>query len=200
MVKNVVEIIGKKNKLSKCVDKDNQFFKKEDITKSWKNHYYEKISRNKGEKGLRLPQFGALSAIRAHWVVSNSPATIVLPTGTGKSETMYATIVSEQIASTLIIVPSNLLREQMFEGARTFGILPNLGMVSKEIIYPTVFLYKCKIQKEEENQLIHAIKQSNIIVSTPKMITSMSPDVLNTLCEEVEVVIFDEAHHLAAPT
>ncbi|MBN7785280.1 DEAD/DEAH box helicase family protein [Ponticoccus gilvus] len=40
--------------------------------------------------GLRPPQVGAIHAALAHWSVSNNPATIVMPTGTGKTETMLA--------------------------------------------------------------------------------------------------------------
>ncbi|RJG20499.1 DEAD/DEAH box helicase family protein [Paenibacillus thiaminolyticus] len=110
--KNVISIIGRENKLSRCTNAEGNVFSREEIVNSWKVSYIEKVSRNEDEIGLRLPQFGALSAIRAHWATSNSPATIVLPTGTGKSETMYATIISERIASTLVIVPSNLLRNK----------------------------------------------------------------------------------------
>ncbi|MEM5603452.1 DEAD/DEAH box helicase family protein [Bacillus cereus] len=112
---------------------------------------------------------------------------------------MYATIISERISSTLIIVPSNLLREQIFEGARHFGILPKLEMISDEVIYPNTFLYKSKVENEDEIAMIAALEEANIVVSTPGMINRMSPSVLNKLAEKVEVVIFDEAHHLAAP-
>lgn len=37
--------------------------------------------------GLREPQVGALHAIHAHWSTSNEAATVVMPTGTGKTET-----------------------------------------------------------------------------------------------------------------
>lgn len=181
------------------MDAEGKIFNREQIVNSWKESYYERVSRNEDEIGLRLPQFGALSAIRAHWATSNSPATIVLPTGTGKSETMYTTIISERITSTLIIVPSNLLREQIFEGARYFGILPKLKMTSDEIIYPTTFLYKSKVKEEDESILIDALEEANIIVSTPGMIKNMTSSVWDKLLEKVEVVIFDEAHHLAAP-
>jgi superfamily II DNA or RNA helicase len=181
------------------MDEGDKIFNREEIINSWKVSYHERVSRNEDEIGLRLPQFGALSAIRAHWATSSSPATIVLPTGTGKSETMYATIISERIASTLIIVPSNLLREQIFEGARHFGILPKLNMISDEVIYPTTFLYKSKVGNEDEKTLINALEDANIVVSTPSMIKNMPSAVLDKLIEKVEVVIFDEAHHLAAP-
>ncbi|MGL5734070.1 MAG: DEAD/DEAH box helicase family protein, partial [Beijerinckiaceae bacterium] len=42
------------------------------------------------EAGLRPPQMGAIHAVKAHWVVSDKPATVVMPTGTGKTETMLA--------------------------------------------------------------------------------------------------------------
>ncbi|MCA1063724.1 DEAD/DEAH box helicase family protein [Rossellomorea sp. AcN35-11] len=197
--KNIISTIGRDNKFSRCINEEDKIFNQEEIINSWKMSYHERVSRNKDEIGLRLPQFGALSAIRAHWATSSSPATIVLPTGTGKSETMYATIISERIASTLIIVPSNLLREQIFEGARHFGILPKLNMISDELIYPTTFLYKSKVGNEDEKTLINAIEDANIVVSTPGMIKNMPSAVLDTLIEKVEVVIFDEAHHLAAP-
>lgn len=197
--KKIISIIGRENRLSRCTDNEGKIFSREEIINSWKVSYQEKVSRNKDEVGLRLPQFGALSAIRAHWATSNSPATIVLPTGTGKSETMYATIISERISSTLIIVPSNLLREQIFEGASNFGILPKLEMILDEIIFPTTFLYKSKVEDKDEITLIAALEEANIIVSTPGMIKKMQPSVWDKLIEKVEVVIFDEAHHLGAP-
>lgn len=40
--------------------------------------------------GLRRAQVGALHATLAHWTVSDAPATVVMPTGTGKTEVMVA--------------------------------------------------------------------------------------------------------------
>lgn len=42
--------------------------------------------------GLRRPQVGAVHAVHAHWSISGESATIVLPTGTGKTETMLAVL------------------------------------------------------------------------------------------------------------
>ena len=42
--------------------------------------------------GLRPPQIGALHAIGSHWSLYRDPATIVMPTGTGKTETMLAAL------------------------------------------------------------------------------------------------------------
>src|SRR5690625_2176531 len=196
--KNEVLTIGLGNKLSFWKDLKGNPINKSEIINSWEISYKEKVSRNEHESGLRLPQFGALSAIRAHWTVSNSPATIVLPTGTGKTETMFATIVSERIEKTLIIVPTNLLREQIFEGAKTFGILPKAKLISDDIIFPTVFLYKSKVNDEQKGKINEAFDKANIIVSTPKMISNLPTDTLSKLVDSIDVVIFDEAHHLAA--
>ena len=188
---------GKGNKISQYFNDEENTFSNEEILQSWRENYNELVSRSEDEVGLRGPQYGALSAIRAHWATSQEPATVVLPTGTGKSETMYATIISERIKCTLIIVPSNLLREQIFDGARHFGILKKIGMLTDRIIYPTTFLYKSKFS--DDQKLREIIDVSNIIVSTPGMIKNLSNDILKQLNKKIDVVIFDEAHHLGAP-
>ncbi|MFL2079799.1 DEAD/DEAH box helicase [Marinilactibacillus psychrotolerans] len=189
--------LGNGNKISKSFNEQDKEYSDKEILKSWNHNYTELVSRKEKEDGLRVPQYGALSAIRAHWATSTEPATIVLPTGTGKSETMLATIISEQICSTLIIVPSNLLREQTFERASRFGILPKIGLITDDAIYPTTFLYKARFQDEEK--LRDTLVSSNIIVSTPGMIKNMEPKILKQLIKKIDVVFFDEAHHLGAP-
>ncbi len=196
-IKNCEKKLGS-NRLSITLDNKNKFISPEEVSASWKDNYTEKVSRNKDEVGLRVPQFGALSAIRAHWTTSMAPATIVLPTGTGKSETIFSTIVSERITSSLIIVPSNYLREQLYEGAKTFGILPKLEMISANALLPTTLMYKSKPKKEDEDLLLEYILNSNIIVTTPRMLSTMSPKIMKHLVQKVDVVFFDEAHHLAA--
>lgn len=193
-------IIGKDNNLVYCVDSKGNKLSKETIINSWKSGYSERIVREKGDVGLRSPQFGALSAIRAHWVVSESPATVVMPTGTGKSETMFSVIASERPATTLIIVPSNLLRKQLFENITHFGILgTELGMLSESTIFPTCLLYKSSVKNEDKEKLVQELDTVNVIVSTPTMIKKMPTDIFDKLLTNVELVIFDEAHHLAAP-
>lgn len=47
--------------------------------------------------------------------------------------------------------------------------------------------------------MLEAFDKANIIVSTPKMIRNLPSKLLKKLIDNVDVVIFDEAHHLAAP-
>ena len=67
------------------------------ISDSWIGAFsfrQERIIRNQIFAGLRPPQIGALHAIGAHWSLSSRHATIVMPTGTGKTETMISSLVA----------------------------------------------------------------------------------------------------------
>ena len=66
-------------------------FDAEQIRKSWVNglSFREEIQEpDLKQSGLRTPQLGAIYAALAHWAISDSIATVVMPTGTGKTETM----------------------------------------------------------------------------------------------------------------
>ncbi len=77
-----------------------------DVLNSWNDQFT--LRKEKGEKlGLRNPQVGAYHAIIAHWTFSTETGTVVLPTGTGKTETMLSVFVSERLRKLLVIVPSD---------------------------------------------------------------------------------------------
>lgn len=44
--------------------------------------------------GLRPPQIGALHAVLGHWTASHEPVTVVMPTGSGKTDTMVSLFVA----------------------------------------------------------------------------------------------------------
>jgi superfamily II DNA or RNA helicase len=56
------------------------------------------------QPGLRRPQIGALHAALAHATRSTDPATIVMPTGTGKTETMLALNANQRFERLLVVV------------------------------------------------------------------------------------------------
>ncbi|WP_047980945.1 DEAD/DEAH box helicase [Ornithinibacillus contaminans] len=188
----------KKNVFIYNVDKSGGLVKPIDVSKTWMNGYHEKRSGVDGEGGLRFPQYGALNAIRAHWTISNEAATIVMPTGTGKTETMFATILSERLKTTLIIVPSDLLRKQIYENVQHFGIFPKLGMVDSSALMPnTTILASIPSNIEELKELV---ENSNIIVSTMSLLAKFQNSYKRYLSTICETLIFDEAHHMAART
>ncbi|KJG56007.1 hypothetical protein UA38_16715 [Photobacterium kishitanii] len=71
------------------------------ISKSWQNQFMFKAEdQESGVLGLRTPQIRALHAISAEFSRSSNiePSTVVLPTGTGKRETMLATSLKRLVA------------------------------------------------------------------------------------------------------
>ena len=164
-----------------------------DVSNSWDVNVKKESTI---ESGLRLPQFGALAAIQAHWSVSSDAATVVMPTGTGKTETMIMTIVTERISRAVIVVPSNLLREQTVNKLCTFGVLKEIGVVDEKSISPTVVLLKSVPKSEEEfNELLN---NSNVIVVTMSLVNRLNEEQCKKIVEFAELLIVDEAHHIMA--
>jgi hypothetical protein len=65
------------------------------VLDSWRGAFsYVEEDQEHDIIGLRAPQIGAVHAVHSHWTVSDAPATIVMPTGTGKTETMLSVLVS----------------------------------------------------------------------------------------------------------
>lgn len=185
-----------KNKLKQMVnDGEKEFSSAEIVVDSWKNAF--NINQDK-TKGLRSPQIGALFATKAHWTVSRESATVVMPTGTGKTETMIATLVSEQIKRTLVIVPSDLLRKQTVKKFLTLGILPEKGIITPDARMPAVAVLNST--PKTESDLSELINRANVVVSTVTLLQRFSDAMLNILAEACDLLVVDEAHHIAAKT
>src|SRR5579862_8232347 len=111
------------------------------VLTAWVNEFdFREEDETAGRPGLRTPQIGALHAISAHFAVGKEfdPATVVLPTGTGKTETMLASQVYRRLRRTLVLVPSDTLRSQISGKFITLGVLPEALVVKKEIARPRV--------------------------------------------------------------
>ncbi|MGC7872060.1 DEAD/DEAH box helicase [Desulfosporosinus sp. SYSU MS00001] len=167
------------------------------VLSSWKNVFSFDAQYN-DSIGLRPAQLGALFSIKSHWIVSNEPATVVMPTGTGKTETMIAVVVSEIIGRTFIIVPSNLLRKQTAEKFLTFGILQSIGVIKDTALKPTVTTLRTT--PKEISDLQEILDKSNIVVTTMSLLQRFSDDYLTAISETCDTLIVDEAHHIAANT
>ncbi len=113
-----------------------------EVHSSWVNNFNfvkEQSSNGSIENfGLRLPQLGALHACLAHWTVTEEIGTIVMPTGTGKTETMLTLLAYERLKKLLVIVPTDALREQIFDKFLTFGIIQKFEILNKNAKLPVV--------------------------------------------------------------
>lgn len=167
-----------------------------EIVESWKGEFTLN-SDNEGI-GLRVPQLGAIHAISAHWSVSNEDAVIVMPTGTGKTETMMATTIYERCEKVLVIVPTDTLRTQIFNKFSTFGCLRNINCFVKGAPNPIVCRLSSGVKSVTEVKKLLA--NSNVIVATAAVLSNCSDNVKKTLASQVTQVFVDEAHHVPAPT
>lgn len=167
------------------------------IVKSWENkvnYITEDITQK--QEGLRIAQLGAIFAIRAHWTTSKLPATIVMPTGTGKTETMIITIVAEQLKKVLILVPTDLLRTQTTINCANLGILKDIKVIEDKAKLPNVLcLRSCPATEDDLEKLVD---KSNIIVTTASLIGKFTNTYMEVLSTKCDTLIVDEAHHVKA--
>ena len=86
----------------------------QELVTSWRGvfKYTKEDSANK-TPGLRIPQLGAIYAFMSKAQQAKTKGIIVLPTGTGKTETMLSVLVANQCSKLLVTVPSDALREQI---------------------------------------------------------------------------------------
>ncbi len=148
--------------------------------------------------GLRSPQVGAMYAALAHWSVSSHPATIVMPTGTGKTEVMLALLVATSISRLLVVVPNGPLRHQIAEKFSTLGILKDTKCLQPNAPLPSVTLLK-HIPKTP-HEVDEIFLRSNVIVTTMQVAGNASPEVQARMAELVSDLFVDEAHHIGART
>jgi superfamily II DNA or RNA helicase len=150
--------------------------------------------------GLRRPQIGGVHAAHMHWIVSNSPATIVMPTGTGKTETMLSILVSVKCQRLLVIVPTDALRTQLAEKFLTLGVLkaPGCAVLKESARTPIVCTLQHIPSTPEEVDRIFA--RAQVIVTTSHIAGQSDQAVQEQMATHCPYLFIDEAHHAEAPT
>jgi len=169
-----------------------------ELPNHWKDKFYLRANDNGIDSSyLRKPQIGALHAISSHWSISpTDPATVVMPTGTGKTETMLSTIVYNRCPKVLIIVPSNNLRMQTFNKCLSLGCLADIGAVKHDLPLPYVGLFSSGFK--DIHKAKYFIEHCNIIVATVQIL--QHKNVRELFAECCSHLFIDEAHHVKANT
>jgi type III restriction/modification enzyme restriction subunit len=109
------------------------------VLASWKDAFsFIEEDTLSGRNGLRIPQIGAIHSILGHLKLGEEIATVVLPTGTGKTETMLSVLVAAKCTKLLVVVPSDPLRNQLADKFKTLGYLKKFGIVNSNAINPIV--------------------------------------------------------------
>ena len=167
----------------------------ESIADSWESKFsYRKETPQ--QEGLRQPQLAATHAFLAN-ETEKQRKIIVMPTGTGKTETMLSILIAAQCQKLLVLVPSDVLRGQLFDKFVSLGVLPKFGIVPADIRRPCVAKVTGSIGPEEWQALL---QKANVVVTSMTLLASCSPDVLNLMKTSFSNVFVDEAHHSEAAT
>lgn len=168
-----------------------------EILNSWtRNFNFLEEDLDASINGLREPQIAALYSILSHLKVSDEIGTIVMPTGTGKTETMLSTLIAGKLNKIIITVPSDALRTQISNKFLKLGLLKQFGIINPSVINPKVGIIYQSFQRNED--LLEFIEKSNVIVTTINILSNFHPSVLAILNANVSNVLIDEAHHVEA--
>lgn len=171
------------------------------VVESWRGAFsYAQEEVARGVSGLRPPQIGALHAIKAHWSVSDSVATVVMPTGTGKTDTMIATMVANPCERVLVVVPTDALRTQLADKFRSLGVLkdPRSALLAGAALYPVVGCLKhTPATPEEAAEFFGAC---NVVVTTSHIAARCDDAVRESIVSLCPYLFIDEAHHAEAPS
>ncbi|MEA3588152.1 DEAD/DEAH box helicase family protein [Pseudidiomarina sp. 1APP75-27a] len=160
--------------------------------------YFDNVKINGiGETGwaLRPAQIGAIYSLLSHWSLTKDVATVVLPTGTGKTETMLVATLADRANRTLVIVPTIDLKNQIAEKFSTWGILRKLGVIPKDTKNPSVLILN-KIVMDKVS--ISKLESADIVVTTPSLLARSKPEIKDRMKGIFSHVYFDEAHHVKA--
>lgn len=148
-------------------------YSSDQVLDSWTDKFhFKEEDLGRSIQGLREPQIAALYSILSHVKVSDDMGIVVMPTGTGKTETMMATLIANRCKKVLITVPSDALREQIFNKFYSLGLLKKFGIVDDDALYPKVGIVKEKFSNIQE--LNEFIDSSNVVVTTMSLLANFS--------------------------
>lgn len=174
-------------------DRAGQWENKLSFRREWPN---EDGTVDEDKRGLRPPQLGALHAIGSHWSLQTQTGTVVMPTGTGKTETMLATLAAYVRKPMLVAVPSDALRSQTARKFLTFGLLRWLKVLYPDVPNPIVGVVT-KVPKTVG--ALEIFERCNVIIGTMSSLADADAEPLwPEIVKRVGVLVIDEAHHVGA--
>lgn len=170
------------------------------VRQSWRDSLRFALEEgDDGRPGLRLPQLGAVHAVLGCWTTSSTePATVVMPTGTGKTETMIALLAAGQLERLLVVVPSDVLRTQIAAKFESLGILQERGVIAVNAMRPVVGRLKQGFSSADAARSF--VDACNVVVTTPAALFASGPGAVDTILSSFSHLFIDEAHHVEAAT
>jgi superfamily II DNA or RNA helicase len=171
----------------------------EQVVNSWSGNFnFIKENVELGINGLRAPQLAALHSILAHQHNPDDIGIIVMPTGTGKTETMICTMVAAPCSKLLVTVPSDALRTQLSWKFLELGLLRQFGVVGANALNPIVGILNSRIA--DLSELVSFLSKVNVVVTTMSILTGLTEEQKSMISEKFSHLFVDEAHHSEAST
>jgi len=147
---------------------------------------------------LREAQAGAYWAVRSHFTVSDVPALVVMPTGSGKTAVMTLTAFGLVEKRLLIIAPNRVITEQIEREFQTLDIARETGCLPEDVDAPKVHVVKHKLRSKDAWD---DLAKFDVVVSTAHCVSPSYQDVYDEPPSGLfDVIFFDEAHHWPART
>lgn len=147
--------------------------------------------------GFRYAQVGAVHAVAAHFSLSNEPAVVSLPTGSGKTAILLASAYALRATRVLILTPSRLVREQIAEEVSTLRTLKRITALDEGVIPPSVISNSKRVNSQAEWE---EFRDYDVVVSTVHAISPAYKEVPEPPPDLFDLILVDEAHHSAAST
>ncbi|WP_322921661.1 DEAD/DEAH box helicase family protein [Nocardioides renjunii] len=148
---------------------------------------------------LRPGQAGAIRAMQAYAIArSDTAALISLPTGYGKSELIALAPAIFRADRTLVVAPSRIVRDMLAHRIREQEHLRRTGIVDPEAPRPKVLRRHRVIATAAAWD---GLRDADLIVAHPQAISPALSSVVDPPDPKlIDLIIFDEAHHLASQT
>jgi superfamily II DNA or RNA helicase len=156
------------------------------------------VKKAEGEPGLRECQAGACWAVKAHFTSSDEPALVVLPTGAGKTALMMLLAFELGASRVLIVTPTKVLRDQTRQKFADLAGLRRAGVIKPDLPGPNVTE---QVSRITDLSGWHNLEAFDVVVAVPHPISPVHhPDIVDPPVDLFDLVFFDEAHHLRAPS
>jgi superfamily II DNA or RNA helicase len=158
------------------------------------------LEASDGSPGLWAPQLGAIHSVIGYWTTGEmDPATVVMPTGTGKTEAMIGLFAAQRPERLLVVVPSDALRKQIAAKFERLGVLQATGVIDPSAERPVVGQLDHRFTSSEAAG--EFCRSCNVILTTPQaLLLPKAPEISAAILDSCSHLFVDEAHHVEART
>ena len=127
-------------------------------------------------------------------------ATIVLPTGVGKTETMLSILITAQCERLMVVVPTDALRTQIANKFLSLGILKQEDLKVLQPYSERPIVCNLKHIPSSVEEVDELMQKAQVVVATSAIAGQCSKVVRERLAYRAPYLFIDEAHHAEAPT